>query len=224
MQRIIRIAASCGVVAACAAVLTLPAAAHEERELGDGRYRVVVGFIDEPAFVGEKNGLSLEVVDRSAPVTPAAGGAEGEEPGGAPVLGLQETLRAEVIYGAESMELELVPAFGEPGHYLGYFFPTAEGDYTFRVFGDIAGTAVDERFTSSPQGFASVEPRLEFPAASSRGDDGAFAASVGDVAGGPGGGLLLGAAGLAGGLWLLRRSTRRPATRSRAGFPVIARP
>jgi hypothetical protein len=209
-NRIVR-SAACGLAAACAAALPLAAGAHEEREIGDGRFNVVVGFIDEPAFVGEKNGLSLEVTDLTAPVTPDVGEAGGEEPGGAPVLGLADTLRAEVIYGEETMELELVPAFGELGRYLGYFFPTAEGDYTYRVFGDIQGVAVDERFTSSPEGFDSVAPRLEFPSSEpSNARDGAGLASIGVASGGfPGGsgaGLLLGAVGAAGvGVMLARR-------------------
>ncbi len=162
MNRIVRVLA-CAAIGAVVVLLPLIATAHEEREVADGRYNLVVGFIDEPAYVGEKNGLILEVADLSAPATPAA---EGEEDhGGSPVLGLAETLQAEVIYGDQTMELELVPAFDHPGTYYGYFFPMADGDYTFRVFGDIEGAVIDESFTSSPEGFASVEPRepLEFP-------------------------------------------------------------
>ncbi len=65
------------------------------------------------------------------------------------------------------MALELVPSFNQPGTYFGHFFPMAEGDYTFRIAGDIEGNAMDESFTSSPEGFDSVQPRepLEFPRA-----------------------------------------------------------
>ena len=95
--------------------------------------------------------------------TPAA--ESGEEGEGAPVLGLADTLQAEVIYGDQTMALELRPVFSEPGAYNGFFFPMAEGDYTFRIFGEIEGNPVDETFTSSPEGFHGVEPRepLEFP-------------------------------------------------------------
>ena len=81
------------------------------------------------------------------------------------MLGLDQTLQAEVIYGDQTMALPLTPAFDEPGSYESVFFPMAEGDYTFRLSGQIEGNALDESFTSSPEGFDSVRPRepLEFP-------------------------------------------------------------
>jgi hypothetical protein len=47
--------------------------------------------------------------------------------------------------------------FGQPGWYQSYFFPTAEGPYKFHIFGEIEGTAIDESFTSSEEGFSEVE-------------------------------------------------------------------
>lgn len=217
MKQLVRIAASCGVVAGCVAALPLAAAAHETREVA-GEYQFVVGFLEEPAFVGDRNGLSLEVtVPEAEEASPAAGG-EMDHHGGAGVEGLAGTLRAEVIYGEESMELELSPAFGEPGAYRSVFFPTAEGDYTFRIFGEIDGVAVDESFTSGPETFAAVEPRLEFPSTeSSRGDDAPILGSVADVSGGSGGsgagfggGIALGLVALIGaGVTFARRGVGR---------------
>jgi hypothetical protein len=62
--------------------------------------------------------------------------------------------------------MTLKPAFGEDGVYESVFIPTQPGDYSFRFFGEIDGVAVDETFTSSPEGFDSVIARadLEFPA------------------------------------------------------------
>ena len=141
------------VMMAILAIATLTAAttaAHEHREVGDGQYEVTVGFLDEPAFVGGKNGLSLRIVT-----------VDGEEP----VEGLESTLQAEVIYGDQSMELELQPAFGDPGHYTSVFFPMAPGAYTFHISGEIEGTSIDEEFTSGPETFSEVEPvePLQFP-------------------------------------------------------------
>ena len=141
--------------------------ASEHRELVNGQYEVSIGFIDEPAFVGEQNGLYLKVerVQAEAAGTPAAGAGEDEHAEGNPVLGLDGTLQAEVIYGDQSMPLPLSPAFGEPGVYHAVFFPMAAGDYSFHIFGDIEGTPIDETYASSPQGFDSVQPRapFEFP-------------------------------------------------------------
>ncbi|MDQ3693751.1 MAG: hypothetical protein M3464_08990 [Chloroflexota bacterium] len=163
MLRTTAVAARCGAVALFLLLLPLGALAHEGRELIGGQYEVEVGFIDEPAYLGEKNGLFLHVVNLAAGTATAE---NAEEAGaGAPVLGLADTLQAEVIYGDQTMELEVRPDFDGPGTYHGFFFPMAEGDYTFRIFGEIEGNPIDESFTSSPEGFSGVESRapLEFP-------------------------------------------------------------
>ena len=87
--------------AVCAAVLSITlgtgiVSAHEVREIDD--ITMVVGFLDEPVFVGQKSGLDLRVTHAEEPVE-----------------GLEETLEAEVIFGDETRALELSPAFGEPG-------------------------------------------------------------------------------------------------------------
>jgi hypothetical protein len=162
MQRIARLAASLGVAAVLGLLVPVVASAHEGREVANGQYEVVIGFLDEPAFVGEKNAMIVEVVRTT---TGAAATPTTDEEGGAPVEGLNDTLKAEVIFGDQKMELEVRPLFGQPGSYVGYFFPMAEGDYSFRIFGDIEGNPIDETFTSGPETFASVQPRepLEFP-------------------------------------------------------------
>jgi hypothetical protein len=115
-----------------------PVAAHEERELGE--HTIVVGFIDEPVFVGAKSGLEFFV-------------SRGDQP----VEGLEETLQAEVTAADQTRVLAISPRFGQPGAYESVFFPTAPGDYTFRIFGILEGTDIDESFTSSPEGFSEVE-------------------------------------------------------------------
>lgn len=126
------------------------ASAHEGRHVGE--YEIVVGFLHEPAIVEEPNGLELRVM-------------KGEGDAAQPVEGLADTLQAEVIYGDQTMPLELRPAFGEPGAYQAEFIPTAEGAYTFHIFGTIEGTPIDERFTSGPETFSEVQSRadLSFP-------------------------------------------------------------
>jgi hypothetical protein len=146
-----------------AVVLSLTASAHEHQDIASGQYAVTIGFIEEPAFVGEKNGLFLHV-----------------EKAGTPVEGLFGTLQAEVIYGDQRMALPLTPTFGQPGVYQSVFFPMAEGDYTFHIVGQIEGTAIDESFTSSPEGFDSVQSRepLEFPKPSASTGAGTIGGSV----------------------------------------------
>ncbi len=158
--------------------------AHESREVGE--YTFTVGFLDEPVYSGQKSGLDLRV-------------ARGEEP----VEGLEESLEAEVTFGGESRTLEISPVFNQPGAYESVFFPTAAGPYTFHVFGEIEGQAVDESFTSGPETFSEVQDvaggqfPVQFPATGDIVRDaeaGANAASTATIA------LVLGGAGLVAGL------------------------
>lgn len=154
MRSMFKVLFSVAAVVVFLTALVGPTSAHEHREVADGQYELTVGFLDEPAFVNMKNGLSLRVVT-----------VEGEEP----VEGLTDTLTAEVIYGDQSMELELEPVFNDPGHYRAIFFPTAPGAYTFHITGEIEGNEIDEEFTGGPETFSEVEPiePLQFPKPSS---------------------------------------------------------
>ncbi len=130
-------------------LLPVVASAHEHRDVD--KYEFVVGFINEPAFEGEQNGIWVQITEKATQT---------------PVENLANTLKAQFIYGENQLDLTLEPAWNEKGVYTADFYPTAPGDYTFRFFGDIAGTAIDEKFTSSPEGFSSVQPTtaLQFPA------------------------------------------------------------
>lgn len=126
------------------AFLPIPASAHETRTVGTD-YEFVVGFINEPAIQGDTNGMVVEI-----------------SKGGQPVLGAADTLQAQVGTGDQVQDMTLTPAYGEDGVYQSVFIPTQPGDYTFRFFGDLEGVAVDETFTSSPEGFDSVAARTDF--------------------------------------------------------------
>ena len=147
----------------------LSAEAHEVRQIADGKYQIVVGFMDEPVYAGDKSGLEFFVTDLSAPATPtvASDGDEDEEAAGAPVDGLEKTLKAEVIFEDQTMELPLSARWNTPGAYESVFYPMKPGDYTFRIYGKIGNTDIDESFTSSPEGFDAVKDPtpLQFPKA-----------------------------------------------------------
>lgn len=192
MSRRMRGAAVAG---ALVALLALPALAlaHEVREVGD--FQFVVGFMDEPVFTDQKSGLEFRVT-------------RGDEP----VEGLEESLQAEVIFQGQSRDLPLAPRFGEPGWYQSVFFPTAAGPYTFHVFGEIDGQAIDESFTSGPDTFGEVQDATsgQFPVAfPATGDvvrdaeSGAAAATTATIA------LVVGGAGLLAGLVALGLSLSR---------------
>lgn len=141
------------------AVLLVPSAAsaHERRDLAGGKYRAVVGFLNEPAIEGAPNGLDLTVTDLSQ--KDASGN-------GAPVMGLEKTLKAEVMVpnGAKK-DLTVEARFGMPGKYAGYFVPTAPGTYIYHIFGTINEQTIDEKFESGPNRFSDVDAlsTVQFP-------------------------------------------------------------
>jgi hypothetical protein len=116
-----------------------PVLAHEGREVAG--YDMEVGMINEPVFTGDKSGLEFSVFKDDQPVE-----------------GLEATLSAEVVFqGGAPRSLPLSARWGEPGWYQSVFYPTAAGPYTFHIHGTIEGTAIDETFTASSDGFGEVQ-------------------------------------------------------------------
>lgn len=204
-----------GLGALLAMLMPTAVLAHEGREVAGGKYRMIVGFLNEPVFAGDKSGLELRVTDNP----PAQGSGEPQYTG---IEGLETTLQAEVIYGDQKLALPLEPAWRDPGAYVSYFYPTAVGDYSFHIWGTINGEQIDETFTSGPETFGPVQERIEFPkqAASASGVAGSITSesnSVGSAVGSLIAGISLGAAGV----WLATRLRARHAFRI-AGAGVSA--
>src|SRR5687767_456505 len=84
MRRMSLIAAVGSLALSSLVMLIAPLAveAHETRTIADGQYQIVVGFMNEPVFAGDKSGLEFWVTEVAA-ATPAA--AAGEESEGPPV-------------------------------------------------------------------------------------------------------------------------------------------
>lgn len=137
--------------ALCSLMVLWPAAAfaHERRDVGT--YQFVVGWVGEPAFEGEKNGIDLRILVRDT---------------NEPVSGAEKTLKAEVRFGGQRKEVPLRPVFQQPGRYSADLVPTKEGDYRFRFFGTIDGAEVNETFDSADKKFNGVESikAIQFPA------------------------------------------------------------
>ena len=183
-------------MAACIALtLTLAlslgtARAHEHRAVHE--YTFVVGFIQEPAFEGLLNAVSVRITKSQDGQGHAMQGMQmqGESKdksgdmsmsmsmmghgGGMPIEGLETTLAVEVTHASSGVkqEMPLSPVRADPGHYTAYFIPTATGQYTFRFIGSVEGMPIDETFESGPGRFAHIEPAdaIQFPesAASTR--------------------------------------------------------
>jgi hypothetical protein len=151
---------------ACAAIIGLlvigtiapeTASAHERRDLLGGKYQAVVGFLTEPAYEDTINGLDLTVTSKTEKL---ADGTTAK-----PIEGLEKTLKAQVIKDGKTLDLTVQSRFNMPGKYAAYFEPTVAGAYAFRVYGEINGEQIDERFESGPGRFNDIQTPLQFPTA-----------------------------------------------------------
>jgi len=143
--------ASIAVVLSSIGVFAGTAAAHERRTVGP--YTLVVGWLNEPGYVGLMNSLDLRVTDTR--VTPAKA-----------IEGLDKTLTVEVQTGGLApLPLKVTARFGAPGAYNGYAMPTATGVYIFTIKGKIESLDINEKFESGPGRFGDIEPTtaLQYP-------------------------------------------------------------
>ena len=150
MLRVLNAMSALVVVVASLLLFSGHAYAHERRTVGP--YQVLVGWLNEPAYVGQLNGLDLRVTDTRTTQ---------------PVIGLEKTLTADVAAGGLAPFVLIVTArFGTPGAYNGSVMPTATGSYTFRLKGKIETQDVDEKFTSGPGTFGDIEDTaaVQYPA------------------------------------------------------------
>ncbi len=151
MTRLISLVAATLVVVSSFAIYHGTAAAHERRMVGP--YQFVVGWLNEPAYVGLMNSLDLRISDTR--VTPAKA-----------VEGLEKTLTVDLQTGGLApLPLAVTARFGTPGAYNGYAMPTATGTYLFTIKGKIDTLDVNEKFESGPGRFGDIESTnaLQYP-------------------------------------------------------------
>lgn len=144
LRALVMIAGGVGLLAGASGT----AEAHERRAVG--AFQFSVGFMVEPAYEGQKNGVDLRVTSD-----------------GQPVVDVEKTLHVEIMH-VESNQKRTQPLrtiFNDPGHYTSDVLPTATGVVRLRFFGTIGGAAIDETFESGPGRFGSIEPSvdLQFP-------------------------------------------------------------
>jgi hypothetical protein len=151
MTRLISFVAATLLVVSSFTIYGGTAAAHERRTVGP--YEFVVGWLNEPAYVGLMNSLDLRVTDTR--VTPAKA-----------VEGLEKTLTVDLQTGGIApLKLAVTARFGTPGAYNGYAMPTTTGTYIFTIKGKIDSLDVNEKFESGPGRFGDIEPTtaLQYP-------------------------------------------------------------
>lgn len=123
--------------------------AHERRVIG--QYVFVVGFIGEPALVGEPNGIDLKVTRADS---------------GEPVIDVEKTVKAQIAFGGGAPKaFPLRARFGVPGAYTADIIPTKPGAYLFTFTGTLGTVAIQEVFESGPNRFSDVvsSEALQFP-------------------------------------------------------------
>jgi hypothetical protein len=150
--RILNAMAAVAVAVASMLIFSGHAYAHERRMVGP--YQFVVGWLTEPAYVGQLNSLDLRISDTRQ--NPAAA-----------VTGLEKTLTADLAAGGLApYKLEVTARFGTAGAYNGVVMPTVTGTYTFHIVGKIDTTSIDEKFTSGPNTFGDIEDTaaVQYPA------------------------------------------------------------
>ncbi len=147
------------ILAALAVAVTL-VSAHEGREVGE--YQLVFGWRNEPALVGYVNGPELTI---NLHHEEGDEHTDEEHEEAVDFSAMDINLQVEVTFGPATRTLDLRPQFGEPNHYIADLIPTRPGDYSFRVFGNIGDTQIDEVFSSADGSFSSVEPAgdIQFP-------------------------------------------------------------
>ncbi len=125
------------------------ALAHERRTVG--KYELVVGWLNEPAYVNQLNAVYLRVTNTETKK---------------PVEHLDDSLKeVPVTFGGKTVSVKLRDVHGQPGVYVADLVPTKAGAYIFRFSGDIEGMKLDEKFESGPGRFDDVKDTaaLQFP-------------------------------------------------------------
>jgi hypothetical protein len=150
MYRALSVVTALVVVAASLLIFSGHAYAHERRTVGP--YQLVVGWLNEPAYLGQLNSLDLRVTDTRNTQ---------------PVVGLEKTVTADLAAGGLAPYTLTVSArFGTAGAYNGWVMPTVPGTYTFHIKGKIDTLDVDEKFSSGPSTFGDIEDTaaVQYPA------------------------------------------------------------
>ena len=138
-----------------ALALAPAASAHEHVHVGE--FEVAIGWMNEPTFVGQPNGVEITITDHDGqPVTDLPDGA---------VMVVVSTA------GQSTPSMALVPSFnvaagfGTLGRYHAELVPTTPGEYTFQFSGAIHEAAVDVTVVSGEDTFSSVRSSsdIEFP-------------------------------------------------------------
>lgn len=140
LPRLPMLAAALVALVLLAGAAARPARAHTTTTIGP--YDVLIGWVDEPPVVGQRNAILYEI-----------------SRDGAPISGVEATLDAEIGYGDRTMRVNLNPT-DVPGRYVSPFIPSVRGVYSVRLFGAIEEFDVDQMLEPEEVGDGAM---LAFP-------------------------------------------------------------
>jgi len=128
-HRLSRLAtAICAVIAVA---ITTSAFAHQVVEVADGQYKVIAGYLVNPAYSGQLNGIDLAIRDATDQ----------------PITGLEGSLTI-IVIAPDGTELTLTARANaaKDGWYTANFIPAVAGNYDFRVSGFIGEVEFEAYF------------------------------------------------------------------------------
>ena len=121
-----------------AAPLAIPAASAHQVDSVDGKYRIQIGWMQEPAVSGEPNGIDLYV----SPLDPSLDPEDQDFADG--ITGLQKDLKIQLVLKGDSITLPLRADHNVPGKYFALVEPTVPGYYQVNVVGGIGESVVSK--------------------------------------------------------------------------------
>jgi hypothetical protein len=133
-------------LAVCALAPLAVAHEHDTFKIGNSFYLITIGSLNEPFVVDQMSGVDLRVSQVAGP----GGSGATKAVNGAPVTGLDRTLKVELAAGDKKETLSLDPSDSAPGSYTAVFIPTVQTTYSYRLFGTINSNPVDLTFACVP--------------------------------------------------------------------------
>lgn len=154
-------------IAALLALMALPAAAHEPREVAGGLYEIEVGWRTEPTFEDVLNNIDFFVLRADGtPVSVRDGDSLDVT---FEVLYLRSDAFNAQVLARRNLGNGLIQDFVNSSRYNVPFIPTKDGAYGFKLTGTIEGHPISEKFVcgggsqSAEEAFECVQDAVTFP-------------------------------------------------------------
>ncbi len=109
----------------------------------DDKYRIEIGWMNEPVVTGETNGIELYISELipCPQISESIKCAESQEFKNG-ISDLQDTLKMQLVFKTDSITLPLEPDHNIPGKYYAFVDPTVAGYYQANIIGKIHDTIV----------------------------------------------------------------------------------